>query len=307
MSAGWVAVSVRARAMTSRRLGPGGTARLGALDTLDDAVSRLAGSPYGHDVRPGQGLAEAQRAVVRALLWNVRVLAGWAPREGVALLRAMVAWLEVANTVDHLLALGGATVPAPYELGGLGTAWARIRESSSREELREVLAASSWGDPGADGPRALSLSMQLSAADRLVTVVPQAEDWAAGAVALLLARELVSDRGPLPGSCRQTAARVVGASSVEAGSLGGLVAALPRAAAWALAGVAAGEQLWGAEARWWRRLDHDAHAMVRRSGPGRAVLVGAAGVLAADAWRVRGALELAARGGGGGEDADAVA
>jgi hypothetical protein len=37
------------------------------------------------------------------------------------------------------------------------------------------------------------------------------------------------------------------------------------------------------------------------------VLVGAVGLLGADAWRVRAALELAARGGEGGADADAVA
>jgi hypothetical protein len=54
-------------------------------------------------------------------------------------------------------------------------------------------------------------------------------------------------------------------------------------------------------------MDRDARAMVARSLPGREVLVGAAGLLAADAWRIRGALELAARGGGRGDDADAVA
>jgi hypothetical protein len=65
--------------------------------------------------------------------------------------------------------------------------------------------------------------------------------------------------------------------------------------------------LWRAEARWWRRVDRDATALVGRSTPGRAVLVGAAAVLAADALRVRTALEVAARGGDVGEDADAVA
>ena len=307
MSVGWVAVSVRARAMTSRRLGSGGTARLAALGTFEDAVNRVASSPYGHDVRPGQSLAQAQRAVVGAFLWNVRVLAGWAPREGVAVLRALVACVEVANTVDHLLAMGGAAVPAPYDLGGLGTAWARTRGTSTPEELREVLAASSWGDPGTGGPHALGLSMQLAAADRLVAVVPEAQHWAAGGAALVLARELTSGRGPLPEPCRATAARVLGATSVAAGSLGELAPLLPRTAAWALAGVSAGDQLWGAESRWWRRLERDGQALVRRSEPGRQVLVGAVGVLAADAWRVRGALELAARGGGRGDDADAVA
>jgi hypothetical protein len=101
---------------------------------------------------------------------------------------------------------------------------------------------------------------------------------------------------------------VVGRPAVTANNFVDLAEALPGNSRWAVAEVAGNGELWRAEARWWRRVDHDGMALVRRSTPGRAVLVGSVAVLAADAWRVRAALERAARGGGPGEeDFDAVA
>jgi hypothetical protein len=293
--------------MTSRRLGASAAGRLARLGSLAEAVELLGTTTYGARVRAGQGLAEAQHAVVDTTVWNLRVLAGWAPREGVGILRAMVTGLEIANTLRHREALAGRPGAAAYQLGGLGTAWSRLAATTDAAELRRVLATSPWGDPGDDGARTIGLSMQAVAADRLVSAVPEAQEWAAGEVALLLARELGSGQGHLPDACRVAAARVVGWPAVSATGLDEVAAALPRPARWALEAVDRSEDLWRAEARWWRRVDHDAAALVSRSMPGRAVLVGAVGLLGADAWRVRAALELAARGGEGGEDADAVA
>lgn len=307
MSAGWVAVSVRARAMTSRRLGTRGTTRLARLGSLAEAVDLLATTTYGAQVRSGQTVGEAQHAVVDTTVWNLRVLAGWAPREGVGILRAMVAGLEIANTLHHREALAARPGTATYRIGGLGTAWSRLGATTDLAELRRVLATSPWGDPGGDGARTIGLSMRAVAADRLVSVAPEAQEWAAGDVALMLARELGSDQGRLPDPARVAAARVVGWPAVTATGLEELAAGLPRSARWALDGVQRREDLWRAEATWWRRVDHDATTLVARSTPGRAVLVGAVGLLGADAWRVRAALELAARGGEGGADADAVA
>jgi hypothetical protein len=45
-------------------------------------------------------------------------------------------------------------------------------------------------------------------------------------------------------------------------------------------------------------VDQDGRELLRRSGFGPQPVVGAVAVLSADAWRARGALELAARGGG---------
>jgi hypothetical protein len=306
VSAGWVGVGVRARAMTSRRLGSAGATRLAGAGSWPAAVDHLAATTYGHDVRPGQTLAEAQHAVVATMVWNLRVLAGWAPREGVGILRAMVAPVEVANTLGHLEALAGRGTPGPHHLAGLGTAWQRVQEATDAVGVRRVLATSAWGDPGGDDPRSVGLAMEAVAADRLVSAVPEATPWAEGSVALLLARELAAGRGPLPQPCRGAAARVVGWAAVRAGALPELAEVLPRSAAWSLAGVAGPDELWQAEVRWWRRVDRDAAAMVRGSAPGRGVLVGAVALLTVDAWRVQAALELAARGTGAGGTARAA-
>lgn len=307
MSAGWVAVSVRARAMTSRRLGGRATARLARQGSLNEAVELLAATTYGREVRSGQTLGEAQRAVVDVATWNLRVLAGWAPREGVDILRAMVSGLEIANTLHHREALAGHCAETAYRLGGLGTAWSRLAATTDAGELRRVLFASAWGDPGGEGTRTIGLAMQAAAADRLVAVVPELHALAAGATALLLARELGSGQGPVPKACQVAAARVVGRAAVTATRLDDLSAALPRRAAWALDGVDRAEDLWRAEALWWRRLQHDASGLAARGTTGRAVLVGAVGLLGADAWRVRASLEMAARGGEEWEGDDAVA
>ena len=303
----WVGVSVRARAMTSRRCGLQGTRRLGDSGSLRAALQTLALSTYGHDVDPGYSLPAAQRAVVSTFAWNVRVLAGWAPREGVVVLRALMACLEIANTVDHLEAVTGHPVPEAYSLGSLGTAWSRIREAPDPTRLRTALVASPWGDPGGESPRAVGLAMQAVAADRVLAVVPEAGGWAAGATALLLARELASDRGQVPEACRTAAARVVGTRAATASRLPDLFAALPRHAGWAVKDVETSADLWRAEARWWKRVDQEGMVMARGNSPGRSVLVGAVAVLAVDAWRVRAALELAARDHTGVEDADALA
>lgn len=306
MSAAWVAGGVRARAMTQRRLGPVGVRELAASPSLEAALDGLARGPYGREIRPGQTLAEAQRAVVETLVWNVRVLAGWAPREGVAILRVLAGSLEAANVDDHLRRLAGDPAPPPYRLGGLATAWPRLAGSESPAELRRRLRESPWGDPGAGGRRDVHLAMRATLADRVVAAVPLAVAWAAGATALLVAREVVAGRD-LPGPARVAAARVLGSAAVAATSLAELAAVLPSAARWALADVVGPDDLWRAEARWWARVDRDGAAWARRATPGVPVLVGAVALLATDAWRVRAGLESAARGGVRQEDFDEVA
>ncbi|MFB9384063.1 hypothetical protein ACFFTK_13025 [Pseudonocardia petroleophila] len=62
VGAGWVAGTVRARAMARRRIGAAGARALAASSSLDVALAGLVGSPYGHDVRGGMTLAQAQHA-----------------------------------------------------------------------------------------------------------------------------------------------------------------------------------------------------------------------------------------------------
>ncbi|MFZ2013463.1 MAG: hypothetical protein WAV00_06550 [Nocardioides sp.] len=307
MSAGWVGVSVRGRAMTNRRVGRVAARGLAARSSLDDALTALAHTSYGHALRGASDLETAQRAVVEATLWNVRVLAGWAPRQGVAILRALAAVLEAANIRDHLRLLEGTTIPSPYRLGGLSTAWPRVAVTGSVEEVRSVLTTSPWGDPAGGAPHDIALMLQTSLSDRVIAAVPEAAAWASGATALLVAREVVRDRRDLPAAARRSAARVLGDRGLRAGSVPELAGLVPAQARWALTEVHEPAGLWEAEGRWWGRVERDAFALVRRPTSGPEVLVGAVALLAVDTWRVRAALELAARGGGPMEVFDAVA
>jgi hypothetical protein len=310
MSAGWVAATVRSRALGRRRLGRVGARELAGAPDLETALTRLARSPYGREVRPGMTLAEAERAVVAAALWNVRVLSGWLPRQGVPMLRVLVGPVEAANVVDHLDHLHGrraGSPPAPYRLGALGTTWLRLSAAGTPEEVRVALTRSPWGDPGSTSPREVALAMRLTAWGRVASMVPAAREWASGAAALVVAREVAAARVPLPGRAREDATPLLGAEAAAATTLPALLAALPRSGGWALDGVTGAEDLWSAEARWWARVERDAFRLVRRSTPGSDAAIGVAALLATDAWRVRAALESAARHGRALEDFDAVA
>jgi hypothetical protein len=307
VSAGWVGVSVRSRAMTNRRVGRSAARRLAASPSLPDALEALARTPYGHDLRGARDLATVQRAVVETVLWNSRVLAGWAPRKGVSMLRALAAVLEEANIRDRLRALGGADVPPAYRLGGLSTAWPRVARAGSVEEVRRVLAASPWGDPAGATADDIGLVLTASVTDRVIAAVPPAAWWASAACTLLVARTVVRDGRDLPTTARTAAARVLGQRALTSGSLPELAHRVPSSARWVLDGVSEPAELWRAEARWWARVERDGFALVRGPANGPGVLVGAVALMATDAWHVRGALELAARGGTPMEAFDAVA
>ncbi|MBF6299017.1 hypothetical protein IU459_15905 [Nocardia amamiensis] len=109
MIAAWVAGTVRARTLLDRRLGTPRTRELAALPSLSAAQRVLLDSPYRRGIRPGQDLAETEHALAAALLWHLRVLAGWQPRAGARTVRLLAGGFEVANIVDHAHALSGAT------------------------------------------------------------------------------------------------------------------------------------------------------------------------------------------------------
>ena len=197
--------------------------------------------------------------------------------------------------------------PPPSASVALPRPGPRLQRTTSAPDLRRALAASAWGDPGGESPREITLWLRTTLADRVVAAVPEAGVWASGATALLVAREVFLEGRRLPEHARLAASRVIGPAAVSATSLPELAAALPARARWALADVDRPDALWRAEARWWARVDEDATALVRHARTGRGVLVGAVGLMAVDAWRVRAALEVAARGGGPTEALDAVA
>ena len=297
MSTGWVAGTVRARAMAQRRVGLGGARHLAAAPSLEAALGELVATPYGHDVRTDHTLAQAQRAVAATLLWDLRVLAGWLPRDGGDRVRVLAGWFELSNVDDLRRSIAGQLIDPPFDLGSLGTSWNRLRSAGSPLQLRQQLTGSPWGDPGADTAAAVGLGMRTVWAERVAAAVPPAAAWAAGAAALLVARERLVVGRRLPEGAAASVRRLLGAAVLDAASFPELVAAVGGRARWALRGVDRPQALWEAETRWWARVESDAFALLRRPRFGPAPVVGAVAAAAVDAWRVRAALESAARGG----------
>jgi hypothetical protein len=283
--------------MARRRLGLAGARELAASPSLPDALLALTATPYGRDVAAGQSLAGAQRAVADTLLWNLRVLAGWLPRTGGDRLRVLAGWFEIANVDEVLRTLTGRPGEPPFRLGSLATVAPRLAGVTSPAELRRVLATSPWGDPGGETERDVGPALRLAWAERVASAVPPARDWAVAGAALLVARELFVGGRILGGAAAAAARRLLGPGVPEAGSLAELSAAVPRSGRAALAGVPDPTSLWRAEARWWERVDAGAAALLRRPGFSLDPVMGAVGAAAVDAWRVRAALECAARGG----------
>lgn len=298
MITGWVAGDVRARAMTHRRLGRAGTRALASRGSLEEALVELAAGPYGHDVRPGQTLAQAQHAVGAALLWNLRVLTGWLPREGVAGMRAFASWFELLNVEAHLEELaGGSGTGPPYHLGTLGTAWPRLSGARSADEVRQVLATSPWGDPGGDSRRDTHLALRGACAGRVASTHPEARPWAAAALTLLLARELLLTGRPVTDELARSVDGLLGPRARTATTLAALRAAVAPEVRRVLDPVDEAADLWRGELAWWELVEQDAFGLLHAARRGPAVVRGAVALLAVDAWRVCGALELAARGG----------
>jgi hypothetical protein len=258
-------------------------------------------------VRVGQSLGEAEHAVAATVLWHLRVLAGWQPRPGATALRLLAGWFEVANICEHARALAGGPPGPAFDLGALSTAWSRLHNASSLAELRHTLAASPWGDPGGESASDVAVGLGLGWAARVATGVPHAADWACGGAALLVARRLFVEQRPLTPSALIRAERILGTAPAAAHDLRRFSAALPTRARWALAGTTANGELWQAEFRWWATVERDGSEMLRDPRFGPAATIGAAAVLAADAWRCRAALQIAAAGGGPLEVYDAVA
>jgi hypothetical protein len=307
VSAGWVAGTVRARAMARRRLGVAGARELASSPSLAEALAGLSATPYGQNVRADHTLAQAQRAVGETLLWNLRVFAGWLPRGGGDQLRVLGGWFELANVDELLRGMGGQDAFPLYRLGSLATVGSRLAAATSPTELRAVLATSPWGDPGGETPHAVATALRLSWAERVAAAVPPARPWALAGGALLVARELYVAGRRLPDGATSIARRLLGAGATGAGTLTEFSSALPREARTALAGTDDPGQLWRAESRWWATVSSDAAALLRRPQFGLEPVVGAVAAAAVDAWRLCAALECAARGGRDLEAFDAVA
>ncbi len=307
MSAGWVAGSVRARALARRRLGAEYTRRLASCGSLSEALRMLAGTAYGVSLRPEQPLAVAQRQIAGSLIWDLRVLAGWLPGEGVRLLRVLGAWFEVANVDELLQSIAGRPADPEFRLGALATAWPRLCQAASTSELRAALAASAWQDPGGDSTYAVRMGIRARWVARAAALGDPARTWAAGAAALLVAGERFSAGRPVDPAIMGSTLSLLGPAALRAATLTEMAEGLPSRAGWVLAGITAPADLWRAEQAWLARVEQDGLRLLRASSLGSGTVLGAVVVMACDAWRVRAALEIANRGGGPLEAYDALA
>ena len=294
MSAGWVAGSVRARLLLDRRAGPAVTAGVAHAPSFEEALAGLSGTVYAA-AAASRTLEEAQRAVAACTAIELRVLAAWLPRSMATGLRSLAAWFEIANIEDRLAYLTGGTPWTPFELGVLSTVWDAAATTQSAEELRELLAGSSWGDPGSDEPEAIHRLLRFAWARRVAVNAPEARAWAAGAAGILLAEELLVARRPVDPALARRAE--LGFAALAAETVPELRMLLPRHASWALAGIEEPAELWRAELAWWRTVGTEAELMVRSRREGRAVVVGAIALLGLDTVRVSTALAASAHGG----------
>jgi hypothetical protein len=292
VSGAWIAGNVRGRQLLARRLGVEGARDLASAPSLAAALELLQGSYYAAPELPEHDLEAAQRAVAeRTLLW-LRVLSGWLPRQALEQLRALAAWFELVDIESRLAFLNGAELRRPFDTGVLGTAWRAIAPTQTVGELREALAASAWGDPGSVDPSDVHLALRLAWGRRVIASAPEAAGWAAGALALVLARETGHGLDPRMPSLPPE----LGDAWSSAAGLGPLRASLPPSAAWALDGVETTTDLWRAEAAWWNAVEADADALVRGPLEGRGIATGVVALLALDAARVTAALGVAALG-----------
>jgi len=307
MSAGWVAGSVRARAMARRRVGLDAARQLASCGSLNDALRMLADTRYGANIRPEQSLAAAQREIAGALLWDLRVLAGWLPGDGVRLLRTLGAWFEVANVDELLQVIAGRPADPEFRLGVLATAWPRLRRAASIGELRAALAASAWQDPGGQTTYAVRMGMRAQWVARAAALDGPARTWAGGAAALLVAGERFAAGRAVDPAVIGGALGLLGRQASSAATLAELAAGLPPRAKWVLAGISSPAELWRAEETWLARVELDGQRLLRTSNLDSGAVVGAVAVMGCDARRVRAALEIAARGGGPPEAVDELA
>jgi hypothetical protein len=286
---------VRARLLLGHRVGPDEARELGRSPTLEHALEALAGTAYGPSTARGAQLEDAQRGVAASVALSCRVIAAWLPREAAVGIRAMGSWFELANLEDRIAYLTSGDLRPSFELGVLSSVWHEAAAAGSLDELRGLLGRSSWTDPGSDDPEEMQLWLRVSWARRVARETPGATAWAAGALAILLAAQMfVAGRFFDPAAARRLE---LGDAWHGATSIPDLGDRLPARAAWALAGVDEPSSLWRAELTWWRRVEGDAEAMVRRRLDDPGVVIGAVALLAVDALRVNTALAVAARSG----------
>ena len=303
LTPGWVAGSVRARHMLARRLGRDRRARWRPAASLDDAP-RAARRQRLRAPRCAPGWTSPRRSArsPTTVLWHLRVLAGWVPPGALEPVRALAAWFELVNVDDRLAYLAGGELPAAVRARRAGGGVAARRPARrAAAELRAALAGSPWGDPGRRTTRpAIRLGLRLAWARRVLRVGRRGRRLGRRRRRAAASRASCSSPG-------RDAGELAGAPPAGVGAgLGAGGATSPRCATRcrrAPRGRCADvDEPGGPLARRGRvvaagRARRRAPGARRRTGPGGGDRA-ASCCSGVDAWRVAGALEVAARGGG---------
>jgi hypothetical protein len=276
MSGGWIAGDVRARGLAAADV-PDIADRVAAAPDLEAACTLLGQTKWGHRIGETTTVEAAQRNVFEALLWQMRILAGWLPSEGVEVVRCCVLWFEIRNIEDRLAYFGGAPAEAAYELGRLGIISKGLPGTSSAADIRRLMRASAWGDAGGDDVYALRVALRRTWYRRVRAASPELRIWADAAAWLFASRERLALR-----------------------SGGTALAAMPPSlpATWRWTTVSWSEQhLWQGEERWWDQVREEGVRLLHGSMGGKEPVLGAVATLASSAHRIATALEIAAGGG----------
>lgn len=301
MTAGWVAGTVRGRALLHRSIGLVGARAIAEAESWPAARGELGTTPYGVHLPDDADRVAAHRTAVTATLWHLRVLAGWLPPGATGLARLAAGPFEIANVELRIASLSGAPDDTarpiePLPLASLAVAWPRVAIATSADQVRASLSRSVWGDPGGTDASAMALGLRVGWARRLQRASPLARPWALGMLGVLIAREQFAFQRPIGEITAHELDRALGRRWRTASTLAELRERLPEPAVWALAGIDDPSSLWRAELAVLRRVFADAEPIVRSSRYGRDTMVAVLALLLVDLWRVSAAIEAAGRG-----------
>jgi hypothetical protein len=307
VTVGWVAATMRGRALLRRTTGVAGARAVAATPSWDAARDLLAGTVAGRGLPRDADRGGARSAASAATVWQLRVLAGWVPPASTGLVRLAAGPVEIADIEAHLDALEGGPRREPVPLGSLGTAWPALGRTTSAQAARDLLRRSSWGDPGGTDRISMALGLRVAWLRRIQVAAGRAAPWAGGALAVVVARERFAFERAISPVTGRDVDHALGRAWRAAGSLAELTDLLPPAARWPLAGIDRADDLWWAERAVAQRVAEEAGARAATGGADRATLVAVLALLLVDLWRVHAAIDLAGRGPAGAEAFDAVA
>jgi hypothetical protein len=273
VSGDWIAGSVRAHALAAgarQDLAPAVLASRG----LGAAIAMLSATRWVRDIDAQTPLVAIERRVESSLLWQLRVLAGWLPSEGVEMVRSCAAWFEIRNVEDRLVYLAGGPPETPFDLGRLGSISRPLQSTGSAADIRRLLSSSAWGDPGAEDAYRVRIWMEHRWHRRVRDAAPDLRVWGDAAAWLLAVRERLARRD-------------------GAELLASRIPMLPVRWQWVTATQWTEADLWSGEERWWEQLRQEGalllHSPVASSRP----VVGALATLAVAAHELESALEVA--------------